>query len=80
MEGVAALAGVSKESVEVVVSELLSSGLLAEASGSGCGSCPLKRFCHLEACPTGSGLRVFYLTEKGRRVCEDLREGDRSSS
>ncbi len=80
MEGVAALAGVPREAVEVVVSELLASGLLAEAKGGGCGSCPLRRFCPLASCPSGAGLRILYLTDRGRRVCEGIKGGGRPSS
>ena len=80
VEGVAALAGISRESVEAVVSELLASGLLAEAKGEGCGSCPLKRFCPLRSCPKGTGLRIFYLTERGKRVCEGIRGGGKPFS
>lgn len=80
VEGVAALAGVPREDVEVVVSELLASGLLAEAKGGGCGSCPLKRFCPLASCPSGAGLRILYLTDRGRRVCEGIKGGGRHSS
>ncbi len=80
VDGVAALAGVSRESVEAVVAELLASGMLAEAKGSGCGSCPLRRFCPLRSCPTGTRVRIFYLTDRGRKVCEGLIGGGRPSS
>lgn len=80
VDGIAAITGVERETVEAVVAELLASGLLAEARGGGCGSCPLRRFCPLRSCPGSSGVRVFYLTEKGRRVCEGLRGGGRPSS
>lgn len=80
MDGVAALASVSRESAEAAVSELLSSGILAEVRGGGCGECPLKRFCPLSACPQGPGLRIFYLTERGRRVCESVIGGGKHSS
>ncbi|MCJ7511278.1 MAG: PCI domain-containing protein [Dehalococcoidia bacterium] len=58
--------GVSQALVEQLVADLLRSGCLRMATGEcaveGCASCPLRTSCSLPG-----GIRLWQLTEKGRR-------------
>ncbi len=69
-------AGVGEGFVRAVLGVLLSEGIIREVDLSGgCGSCPLRRICPHSDLRLQGRVKIYVITEKGRRICNALRRG-----